>query len=110
MCAPRSRRRPDRARFRLAPAQLSQPREPPGLAPAALFHIIGHPLLLKLADVASGLPPYEEQIQVARLDDEPNLHGFSQASAYQRLALNLKRAWLQALEREQEAGLVAAGG
>ena len=49
--------------------------------------------------MASGLPPYEEQIQVARLDDEPNLHGFSQASAYQQLALQLKRALLVALER-----------
>jgi hypothetical protein len=77
----------------------NQTRERPGLAPAALFHIIGHSLFLKLADVASGLPPYEEQIQVARLDDEPNLHGFSQASAYQHLAVNLKRALLQALER-----------
>ena len=64
-----------------------------------MFHIIGHSLFLKLSDVASGLPPYEEQIQVARLDDEPNLHGFSQASAYQHLALQLKRALLVALER-----------
>ena len=74
-------------------------KERPGLAPGALFHVIGHSLFLKLSDVASGLPPYEEQIQVARLDDEPNLHGFSQASAYQHLAINLKRALLQALER-----------
>ena len=77
----------------------NQTKERPGLAPAALFHIIGHSLFLKLSDVASGLPPYEEQIQVARLDDEPNLHGFSQASAYQQLALQLKRALLVALER-----------
>ena len=77
----------------------NQVRKRPGLAPGALFHIIGHSLFLKLSDVASGLPPYEEQIQVARLDDEPNMHGFSQASAYEHLALNLKRALLQALER-----------
>ena len=77
----------------------NQTKERPGLAPGALFHIIGHSLFLKLSDVASGLPPYEEQIQVARLDDEPNLHGFSQASAYQHLALQLKRALLVALER-----------
>ncbi len=76
----------------------NQVKERPGLAPGALFHIIGHSLFLKLADVASGLPPYEEQIQVARLGDEPNLHGFSQASAYQHLAVNLKRALLVALE------------
>ncbi len=77
----------------------NQTKERTGLAPGALFHIIGHSLFLKLSDVASGLPPYEEQIQVARLDDEPNLHGFSQASAYQHLALQLKRALLVALER-----------
>ena len=77
----------------------NQTKERPGLAPGALFHIIGHSLFLKLSDVASGLPPYEEQIQVARLDDEPNLHGFSQASAYQQLAHQLKRALLVALER-----------
>ena len=77
----------------------NQVKERPGLAPGALFHIIGHSLFLKLSDVASGLPPYEEQIQVARLDDEPNLHGFSQASAYQHLAIKLKQALLVALER-----------
>ncbi len=77
----------------------NQTKERPGLAPGALFHIVGHSLFLKLSDVASGLPPYEEQIQVARRDDEANLHGFSQASAYQHLAPQLKRALLVALER-----------
>ncbi len=77
----------------------NQVRERAGLAPGALFHIIGHSLFLKLSDVASGLPPYEEQIQVAKLDEEPSDCGFSQASAYQRLALDLKRALLVALER-----------
>ena len=37
-------------------------RERPGLAPGALFHIIGNSVFLRLADVASGLPPYEEQV------------------------------------------------
>ena len=37
-------------------------RERPGLAPAALFHLIGNSVFLRLSDVASGLPSYEEQI------------------------------------------------
>ena len=35
-------------------------RERPGLAPAVLFHLIGHTVLLRLADVAAGLPSYTE--------------------------------------------------
>ena len=76
-----------------------QVKERPGMAPAALFHIIGHSLFLRLADVASGLPAYEEQIQVASMDTEEGLHGLSQASAYRILATDLKRALLQAIER-----------
>ncbi len=76
-----------------------QVKERPGMAPAALFHIIGHSLFLRLADVASGLPAYEEQIQVAIMDTEEGLHGLSQASAYRTLATDLKRALLQAIER-----------
>ena len=34
-------------------------RERPGLVPSALFHIIGNTVFLRLADVASGLPPYD---------------------------------------------------
>ena len=37
-------------------------RERPGLAPSALFHLIGNSVFLRLSDVASGLPPYEEQV------------------------------------------------
>ena len=44
-------------------------RERPGLAPAALFHLIGHTVFLRLADVASGLPPYTEQVRLVDLDD-----------------------------------------
>ena len=76
-----------------------QVKERPGMAPAALFHIIGHSLFLRLADVASGLPAYEEQIQVASMDTEEGVHGLSQASAYRTLATDLKRALLQAIER-----------
>ena len=37
-------------------------RERPGLVPSALFHIIGNTVFLRLSDVASGLPGYDEQI------------------------------------------------
>ena len=69
------------------------------MAPAALFHLIGHSLFLRLADVASELPPYVEQIQVASMDTEEDIHGLSQASAYRILATDLKRALLRAIER-----------
>ena len=36
--------------------------ERPGLDLAALFHLIGHSVFLRLSDVASGLPAYEEQV------------------------------------------------
>ena len=44
-------------------------RERPGLGPAALFHLIGNSVFLRLSDVASGLPPYEER-QVPPLPGE----------------------------------------
>ena len=37
-------------------------RERPGLASSALFHLIANEVFLRLSDVASGLPPYEEQV------------------------------------------------
>ena len=45
-------------------------RERPGLVPSALFHIIGNTVFLRLADVASGLPDYEEKILVSSMDSE----------------------------------------
>jgi len=36
--------------------------EKPGVTPAVLFHLIGHTVFLRLSDVASALPPYEEQV------------------------------------------------
>ena len=47
-------------------------REKPGLVPSALFHIIGNTVFLRLADVASGLPDYDEQILLSSLDSEPD--------------------------------------
>ena len=47
-------------------------RERPGLAPGALFHLIGDSVFLRLSDVASGLPPYEEQVLLSPMDREPD--------------------------------------
>ena len=52
-------------------------RERPGLAPAALFHLIGHTVFLRLADVAAGLPPYAEQVRLVDLDDTPDETDYS---------------------------------
>ena len=57
-------------------------RERPGLVPSALFHIIGNTVFLRLADVASGLPDYEEKILVSSMDSEEDATGYSQRSAY----------------------------
>ena len=72
-------------------------RERPGLAPAALFHLIGHTVFLRLADVASGLPPYTEQVRLVGLDDTPDETGYSQRSAYQAVFTTLRQALAAAL-------------
>ena len=67
-------------------------RERPGLAPAALFHLIGASIFLRLSDVASGLPPYEERVLLSSMDDEEDSTGFSQRSAYDELFGTLRAA------------------
>ena len=74
-------------------------RERPGLVPSALFHIIANTVFLRLSDVASGLPPYEEQILLTGMDSEEDaLTGYSQRSAYTRVFNNLKEALAKALK------------
>ena len=79
-------------------------RERPGLAPSALFHLIGNTVFLRLADVASGLPTYEEQVLLSSLDSEPDpkakmLDGtpYSQRSAYADLEATMRAALKSAL-------------
>ena len=72
-------------------------RERPGLAPAALFHLIGHTVFLRLADVAAGLPSYTEQVRLVDLDDTPDETGYSQRSAYQAVFTILRKALAAAL-------------
>ena len=74
-------------------------RERPGLAPAALFHLIGNSVFLRLSDVAAGLPPYEEQVLLSSMDAEPGADGFSQRNAYDELFGTLRAALADALSK-----------
>ncbi|MDE0614541.1 MAG: DEAD/DEAH box helicase [bacterium] len=74
-------------------------RERPGLAPAALFHLIGHSVFLRLSDVAAGLPPYEEQVLLSPMDAEPDATGLSQRSAYDEIYGALRAALADALSK-----------
>ena len=70
--------------------------EKPGVSPAVLFHLIGNTVFIRLADVATDLPPYGEEVRLigmARGDGEEP----SQASAYRRLSEDLHAAVLAAL-------------
>ena len=73
-------------------------RERPGLVPSALFHIIGNTVFLRLADVASGLPPYEEQILLSSMDSEADGTGYSQRSAYNTVYEELRLKLAEALK------------
>ena len=73
-------------------------RERPGLVPSALFHIIGNTVFLRLADVASGLPDYEEKILVSSLDSEEDATGYSQRTAYNTVFEELRLKLAEALK------------
>ena len=81
-------------------------RERPGLVPSALFHIIGNTVFLRLADVASGLPDYEEKILVSSMDSEEDATGLLPA---QRLQPRVRGAEERAGGRPQERLQAAAG-
>ena len=72
-------------------------RERPGLAPGALFHLIGNSIFLRLSDVASGLPSYEEQVMLCSMDSEPDALGYSQRGAYNTLYDKLREELTAAL-------------
>ena len=73
-------------------------REQPGLAPGALFHLIGNTVFLRLSDVASSLPPYEEHITLTAMDTQPDYDGWSQRKAYDLVFQALRTALTQALQ------------
>ena len=74
-------------------------RERPGLAPSALFHLIGNSVFLRLSDVASGLPSYEEQVMLSGMDRETDFTGFSQRKAYDAVFDTLRQALAEALAK-----------
>ena len=89
-------------------------RERPGLAPSALFHLIGNTVFLRLSDVASGLPPYEEQVLLSSLDSEPDPKAkspegvaYSQRSAYSELEATMRAALKSALAQGSKRLLAA---
>ena len=73
-------------------------RERPGLVPSALIHIIGNTVFLRLADVASGLPSYEEQVMLSSMDSEEDSTGYSQRSAYDTVFDELRKKLAVALK------------
>ena len=73
-------------------------RERPGLVPSALFHIIGNTVFLRLSDVASGLPDYDEQILLSSMDSEEDTTGYSQRSAYNKVFEELRKELANALK------------
>ncbi len=82
-------------------------RERPGLAPSALFHLIGNSIFLRLSDVASGLPDYSERILLSGMDSELDSSGYSQRCAYDRLFTVLREALADALSRGSKRLLAA---
>ena len=82
-------------------------RERPGLMPSALFHIIGNTVFLGLSDVASGLPPYQEQVVLSAMDSREDGSGFSQRSAYAAVFEELRRELAGALARGSRRLLAA---
>ena len=77
-------------------------RERPGLAPSALFHLIGNSVFLRLSDVASGLPSYEEQVLLSGMDRETDFTGFSQRKAYDLVFDTLRQALAEALAKSSK--------
>ena len=73
-------------------------RERPGLVPSALFHIISNTVFLRLSDVASGLPEYEEQVMLSSMDAEEDSTGYSQRTAYNTVFEELRRELAAALK------------
>ena len=75
-------------------------RERPGLLPGALFHLIENTIFLRLSDVASTLPPYDEHIvpvDMSTIPDKSDITKRSQRSAYEALYVQLREAVSQAL-------------
>ena len=60
--------------------------------------IICNTVFLRLADVASGLPDYEEKILVSSMDSEEDATGYSQRTAYNTVFEELRKELADALK------------
>ena len=74
-------------------------KEIPGITPASLFHLIGNTVFLRLTDVTSALPPYEEHVSLSNLDATSGENLPSQRKAYQTLRDQLKQALNESLAK-----------
>ena len=73
------------------------PKEKPGLMPGALFHLIESSAFLRLNDVSSDLPRYDEHVITVPMDTEVDDTGYSQRSAYNHLYQKMYQAMMEAL-------------
>ena len=74
-------------------------KEIPGITPASLFHLIGNTVFLRLADVTSALPTYEEHVSLVQLDTARPDRLPSQKEAYILLRDQLKAALNESLAK-----------
>ena len=70
----------------------------PASSPRRCSHIIANTVFLRLSDVASGLPPYEEQILLSSMDSEEDGTGYSQRTAYNTVFEELRKELAEALK------------
>ena len=56
-------------------------------------------MFLRLSDVASGLPPYEEQVMLSAMDSREDSTGYSQRSAYDTVFEELRKKLTDALSK-----------
>ena len=61
--------------------------------------LVGSSVFLRLSDVASSLPPHEEQVLLSSMDWEPDVTGLSQRGAYDQVFNALRQALAQAFAK-----------
>ena len=71
--------------------------------PSVLFHIIGNIVFLRLSNVASGLPDYDEQILLSLMDSEEDATGYSQRTAYNTVYEELRKELADVLRPGHQA-------
>ena len=70
-----------------------------GVRPRHVVHVPALPFFLRLSDVASGLPPYEERVLLSSMDTEEDASGFSQRSAHDSVFETLRAALTEVLAK-----------